>query len=88
MEIFYQDVFEKRDMKRSKIKKSIGDHDLVETSVKITPFLRRQFLRCSFEAGKNINNAVSLAHGIRIAGIELARKYGIATPEKLSENYQ
>lgn len=61
---------------------------MIETCVKITPFLKRLFLKCSFEAGKNINNHVSLAHGIRLAGCDLARKYGIANPERLSENYQ
>jgi hypothetical protein len=73
---------------RSKIKKTVGDHDLVETSIKITPCLMRSFVRYSLEKGKNINNMASLAHGIRMTGVALLKKYGIATPEKLSVNYQ
>jgi hypothetical protein len=61
---------------------------LVETCIKITPFLKRVFKRYSCENGKNINNMASIAHGIRLAGVALARGYGIATPEKLSKNYQ
>jgi len=73
---------------RSKIKKVIKDHNLIETCIKLTPFLIRQFLRYSEEKGKNKNNQVSLAHGIRLAGVALARKYGVKNPEKLCDNYQ
>jgi hypothetical protein len=73
---------------KSKIKKIVGDHDLVETCIKITPCLRRSFIRYSYEKGKNSNNVASLAHGIRMAGVALLKKYGIANPRKLSVNYQ
>ena len=75
-------------IKRSKIKKEKGDHDLVLTSVQITPFLKRIFVKYSEEKGRNKNNLASLAHGIRLAGVALAKKYGIKSPEKLSENYE
>ena len=75
-------------MKRSKLKRPVGDHDLYDTAVKITPFIKRQFLRYSMEKGNNINNVNSLAHGIRLAGVALAKKYGIKEPEKLCVNYQ
>jgi len=55
--------------------------------IKITPFLRRAFIRYSTEKGKNVNNVASLAHGIRLAGIDLVKKYGVVEPEKLSVNY-
>lgn len=74
--------------KTSKIKLDIGDHDLVNTCVKITPFIMRQFLRYSQDKGANVNNRVSLAHGIRLAGVALAKKYGVADPENLCVNYQ
>lgn len=75
-------------MNKSKIKKSIGDHDLEETCIKITPCLKRSFIRYSLEKGKNSNNRASIAHGIRMVGVALLKKYGVATPEKLSVNYQ
>lgn len=75
-------------MNRSKIKRTVGDHDLVDTCVKITPCLRRAFLRYSDEKGRNRNNRKSLAQGIRLAGVALMKKYGIHDPEKLSVNYQ
>jgi hypothetical protein len=75
-------------MKRSKIKTDVEDHDLIETCIKITPCLKRSFIRYSFEKGKNVNNRASIAHGIRMAGVALLKKYGVATPEKLSVNYQ
>lgn len=74
--------------KRSKIKKTVGEHDLVNTCIKITPCLRRIFMKYSAEKGKNRNNVISAAHGIRMAGVALMRKYGIVEPEKLSINYQ
>ncbi|MBE3122230.1 MAG: hypothetical protein IMZ58_08510 [Thermoplasmata archaeon] len=73
---------------KSKIKKTVDDHDLVETCIKITPCLKRAFLRYSAEKGKNSNNMASLAHGIRMAGAALLKRYGIATPENISVNYQ
>ena len=75
-------------MKRSKLKRSVGDHDLYDTVIKLTPFIRRQFLRYSEDKGNNVNNVQSLAHGIRLAGVALARKYGVKEPEKLCVNYQ
>jgi hypothetical protein len=75
-------------MKHSKITKQIDDHDLVNTCVKITPFLARIFSRCSSEKGANVNNRVSIAHGIRLAGVALAKRYGVSDVEKLSVNYQ
>jgi hypothetical protein len=74
--------------KRSKISNIVGDHDLSLTCVKITPALRRIFLKYSEEKGKNINNVASVAHGIRLAGVALMKKYGVVSPELLSENYQ
>jgi hypothetical protein len=73
---------------KSKMKQNIGDHDLFNECVKITPFLKRIFLRYSFEKGKNMNNVSTISHGIRLAGVALAKKYDIATVEKLSTNYQ
>jgi hypothetical protein len=70
---------------RSKI---VRDHDLKITSIQLTPFLVRQFLRYSEEKGGNVNNQVSLAHGIRVAGVALAKRYGVEGVESLSENYQ
>jgi hypothetical protein len=75
-------------MVRSKIKKVITDHTLIETCIKLTPFLIRQFTRYSKEKGKNKINRVSLAHGIRLTGVALAKKYGVKEPEKLCDNYQ
>jgi hypothetical protein len=75
-------------MKRSKLKKIVDEHDLYDTVIKITPFLRRQFIRYSGDKGNNVNNVRSLAHGIRLAGVALARKYGVKEPEKLCVNYQ
>jgi len=66
----------------------LRDHSLRVTSIQITPFLSRQFVRYSGDKGKNANNQISLAHGIRLAGISLAKHYGIKEPEKLSRNYQ
>ena len=74
--------------KRSKIKKVIGDHTLVNTCVKLTPFLCRQFLKYSEDKGKNVINRASIAHGIRLAGVALSKKYGVKDPESLSVNYQ
>ena len=66
----------------------ITDHTLIETCVKLTPFLIRQFIRYSEEKGKNKINRISLAHGIRMAGVALSKKYGVKDPEKLCDNYQ
>lgn len=66
----------------------VRDHTLRVTSIQLTPFLSRQFIRYSEEKGLNVNNQKSLAHGIRLAGIALAKHYGIKEPEKLSRNYQ
>jgi len=75
-------------MNKSKIKKIISDHDLIETCIKLTPFLKRQFIRYSKEKGNNKINRTSLAHGIRLAGVALAKKYGVENPELLCDNYQ
>ncbi|HSV43257.1 MAG TPA: hypothetical protein VLJ10_01760 [Candidatus Bathyarchaeia archaeon] len=70
------------------MKKTVGEHDLVDTCIKITPCLRKIFTRYSDEKGRNRNNRKSLAHGIRLAGVALMKKYGIKEPENLSVNYQ
>lgn len=69
-------------------RKIIRDHLLRVTSIQISDFLVRQFLRYSDEKGKNTNNQISLSHGIRLAGIALAKKYGVKEPELLNTNYQ
>jgi hypothetical protein len=79
---------EQKTMKRSRLKRSVDEHDLYDTVIKITPFIKRQFLRYSEEKGKNVNNVQSLAHGIRLAGIALAKRYGVKEPDKLCINYQ
>jgi len=66
----------------------LRDHTLRITSIQTTPFLIRQFVRYSEEKGLNVNNQKSLAHGIRLAGVALAKRYGVKEPEKLSRNYQ
>ena len=73
---------------KSKINKIITDHTLVETCIKLTPFLKRQFIRYSEEKGKNKINRTSLSHGIRLAGVALSKKYGVKKPELLCDNYQ
>lgn len=72
----------------NKIKTTTGDHDLKLVSIKITPCLKRAFIRYSLEKGKNSNNMASVAHGIRMAGVALLKRYGIATPGNISVNYQ
>lgn len=69
-------------------RKIIGDHLLRVTTIQITDFLARQFIKYSQEKGNNVNNQRSLSHGIRLAGVALAKKYGVKDPEMLNENYQ
>jgi hypothetical protein len=59
--------------KRSKIK---TEHSLRPNNVQLSDFLERIALLVSEEAGKNVNNQKSKAHGIQVLLVREAKRRG------------